>query len=102
MPRSVIVALTVLAFAAAAGAAIFFLTRSPGEPAADTLARYAAAWSRGDDRGAARLTDRPAAALAQLTASRRGLDGASVRATLGGVRQKDDAATATLAVAWEI
>jgi cell division protein FtsI/penicillin-binding protein 2 len=95
--------LSVLTLAAAVGAvAIFFIARSKGEPAADTLARYAAAWSHGDDRGAARLTDRPPAALAQLTASRRGLDGATVRATVGAVQEKDDAASATLAVAWEI
>jgi cell division protein FtsI/penicillin-binding protein 2 len=95
--------LSVLALVVAvAAAAIFFATRSPSEPAADTLARYAAAWSRGDDPGAARLTDRPPAALAQLTASRRGLDRATVRATVGAVREKDDAASATLAVAWEI
>ncbi len=75
---------------------------SHGEPASDTAARYAAAWSRGDDRGAAGLTDRPPAALAQLTASRGGLDGATVRATVGSVEEDDDAATATLAVAWEI
>jgi cell division protein FtsI/penicillin-binding protein 2 len=95
--------LSVLALVVAVvAAAIFFATRSPSEPAADTLARYAAAWSRGDDPGAARLTDRPPAALAQLTASRRGLDRATVRATVGAVREKDAAASATLAVAWEI
>ncbi len=75
---------------------------SHGKPASDTAARYAAAWSRGDDRGAAGLTDRPPAALAQLAASRSGLDGATVRATVGPVREDDDAASATLAVAWEI
>jgi cell division protein FtsI/penicillin-binding protein 2 len=94
--------LIILALPVLAGAVIFIVTRSHGEPAADTLARYAAAWSRADDRGAARETDRPPAALSQLTASRRGLDGATVHATLGAVTEKDDAATATLAVAWEI
>ena len=92
----------VLALLIVAGAVTFVLTRPGPDPADDTLARYAAAWSRGDDRGAARLTDRPAVALAQLSASRRGLDGATVRAAVRSVSEKDDTATATLAVAWEI
>jgi cell division protein FtsI/penicillin-binding protein 2 len=81
---------------------VFFATRSSGDPAADTFARYASAWSRGDDRGAAGLTDQPKAALGQLTASRKGLDGAKVHATVRSVSEQDDAATASLAVAWEI
>ena len=51
---------------------------------------------------AARLTDNPKAALAALQASRKGLDGASVKATVRDVSEKDDAATANVAVAWEI
>src|ERR1700754_3386270 len=82
--------------------AVFFLTRSSPDPAGDTFARYAGAWSRGDDRAAAALTDQPKPAQAQLTASRKGLDGAKVQATVRSVSEKDDAATATLAVAWEI
>ena len=76
--------------------------RASGDPAADAFARYAAPWNRGDDRGAAALTDQAQAAQAQLTASRRGLDGARVRATVRSVSEQDDAATATVAVAWEI
>ena len=99
MSRIVIAAL--IALLSAAGLA-FVLLRADREPTDDTLERYAAAWSRGDDRGAARLTDRPAAALAQLTASRRGLDGATVHATVRTIRRDSDAASATLTVSWEI
>ena len=42
--------------------------------------RYLGAWSRGSDRAAAKLTDEPRAAAAALTAKRRGLDGAKLRA----------------------
>jgi cell division protein FtsI/penicillin-binding protein 2 len=87
---------------AVAAIALFFLTRSGGDPARDAFVGYAAAWSRGDDRGAARLTDNADAAAAALAASRKGLDGASVKATVRSVSEKDDGATATLAVAWEI
>ena len=51
--------------------ALFFVTRSGGDPASDAFVGYAAAWSRGDDRAAARLTDKPKAALEQLQASAR-------------------------------
>src|SRR4051794_6504261 len=72
--------------------ALYFATRSGGDPARDAFVGYTAAWSRGDDRAAARLTDDPRTALAQLQASRKGLDGASVRATVDAVSEKDDAA----------
>jgi cell division protein FtsI/penicillin-binding protein 2 len=87
---------------AVGGVAVYFVTRSGGDPASDTFAAYAAAWSRGDDRAAARLTDNADAAVAQLQASRKGLDDASVKATVRSVTEKDDQATATLAVAWEV
>ena len=44
-----------------------------------------AAWTRGDDRGAAALTSDPRAAAAALAANRRGLDGARARARGDGV-----------------
>src|SRR4051794_39859188 len=92
-----------LTLVAAVGAvALYFATRPGGDPARHAFVGYAAAWSRGDDRAAARLTDNPNTALAQLEASRKGLDGASVKATVDDVSEKDDAAGATLAVAWEI
>src|SRR3954454_24287002 len=82
--------------------ALFFVTRSGGDPANDAFVGYTAAWSRGDDRSAARLTDNPKAALSALQASRKGLDGASVKATVRDVSERDDTATATVAVAWDI
>jgi cell division protein FtsI/penicillin-binding protein 2 len=85
-----------------AAVAVFLLSRSGGDPASDAVAGYAAAWSRGDDRAAARLTDDAKTALAQLQASRKGLDDASVKATVRSVSEKDDQATATLAVVWDI
>ncbi|WP_084285491.1 penicillin-binding transpeptidase domain-containing protein [Solirubrobacter soli] len=82
--------------------ALFFVTRSGGDPARDAFVGYAAAWSRADDRGAARATDDAGAAAAALAASRKGLDGATVKATVRDVTEKDDSATATVSVAWEI
>ena len=58
---------------------IFVITRSDREPAADAAARFAAAWSRGDDAGRrARRTARVGAAR-RSRPPRRGLDGATVR-----------------------
>src|SRR4051794_33062937 len=65
--------------------------------------RYLGVWSGGSDRAAAKLTDQPSAAAAALTASRRGLDGARVRAVLkGDVDAQDGMATAPVAVAWRV
>src|SRR5690242_16269293 len=82
--------------------AVFFVPRSGGDPARDAFVGYTAAWSSGDDRAAARLTSDPSAALAQLQTSRKGLDGATVTAAVRDVSEHGDAATATLAVAWEV
>ena len=72
--------------------------RWPLEPAAAFVER----WSAGDDAAAARLTDDPKAAAAALKANRRGLDGASVEATLGELKESGDAATARLTLRWQI
>jgi cell division protein FtsI/penicillin-binding protein 2 len=64
--------------------------------------RFAAAWTRGDDRGAAALTDRAGAAAEDLVANRRGLDGAKVLATVGTVSEDGDTARAALKVAWDV
>ena len=48
------------------------------------------------------LTDDPKAAAAALRANRRGLDGASLRATLGEVEESGDSATAKLSLRWRI
>ena len=61
-----------------------------------------AAWTRGDDRGAAALTSDPAAAAAALAANRRGLDGARVQATTQDVAKKGDTARATVRLSWNV
>ena len=63
---------------------------------------YARAWSAGADVRAARLTTSPATASRALTASRRGLDGATVRAVLADVKADGETATGTLAVTWQV
>ena len=74
-----------------------------GKPEPDEAAgRFVAAWSRGDDAAAARVTDHPPAATSDLAANRRGLDGATVTARVVGVDEEDDAATARIAVTWEV
>ena len=79
------------------------VTRASEKPGPDEAAgRFVAAWNRGDDAGAARVTDRPAAAAADLTANRRGLDGAAVTARVVGVEEHEDSATARLAIAWDV
>jgi cell division protein FtsI/penicillin-binding protein 2 len=78
-----IAALTlVLVLIGAAGA--FVLARGGDDPARTAMTRYLAAWTQGDDPAAAALTDRPRQALAALRASRAGLDGARVHASLAG------------------
>jgi cell division protein FtsI/penicillin-binding protein 2 len=73
-----------VALLVAAGAGAFLLLRGGEDPARTAVERYLAAWSRGDDRAAAALTDSPRAADAALRASRAGLDGARVRAQPAG------------------
>ena len=95
-----VAALLAAAVAVAGGVAYLVLARGPEpEPAID---RYLAAWSRGDDAGAARATDRPPAARAALEASRAGLDGAKVSARRGSLTRDGDRATAEVRVAWEV
>jgi cell division protein FtsI/penicillin-binding protein 2 len=92
------------ALAIVVGAVAFVVFGGPGKPAGPRTALdpYLAAWARGDDRGAAALTDDPRAATAALTASRRGLDGAHVRASVVDVREHDDAADADVRVSWDV
>jgi len=76
-----------LTLIAAVGAVVLYLaTRSGGNPGRDAFVNYAAARSSGHDHAAARATDDPKTASAQLEASRKGLDGASVKATVQDVR----------------
>jgi cell division protein FtsI/penicillin-binding protein 2 len=97
-----VLAFGALALVAGAAAVIVFVREAepPGPDAA--LDPFVAAWSRGDDRGAAALTDDPSAAAAALAANRRGLDGARVRATVDEVAERDDSARATVRVRWNV
>jgi cell division protein FtsI/penicillin-binding protein 2 len=91
-----------LAVIAVAGVAAWLLTAASKPGPDDAAGRFLAAWTSGDDRGASGITDRPPAALADLQANRRGLDGAKVRATLGTVTENDDTARAAIRVTWEV
>jgi cell division protein FtsI/penicillin-binding protein 2 len=96
------IALGALALVAAAAAVILFV-RGAGPPApSEALDPFVAAWSRGDDRGAAALTSDPAAAAAALTANRRGLDGARLQASTQDVAKQGDTARATLRLRWKV
>jgi cell division protein FtsI/penicillin-binding protein 2 len=69
---------------------------------ADALKDFSTAWSRGDDAGAGKLTERPPVATAALKANRAGLDGAKVTVVPGDVQQKGDTANATLRLTWDV
>jgi cell division protein FtsI/penicillin-binding protein 2 len=68
----------------------------------DTVTAFLAAWSAGDDAGAAALTDDPAQAGEQLVAARTALEPESLSATLGQVRTATDRATAAVDVTWRL
>ena len=72
---------------------------SPPEAAVE---RFAELWSRGEDAAAARLTDQPRMAPAALRASRRGLDGARLRAGILGVEETAEGARGKLRLAWQV
>jgi cell division protein FtsI/penicillin-binding protein 2 len=92
------------ALAVVVGAVAFVVFGGPGKSAGprSALDLYLAAWTRGDDRGAAALTDNPRAAAAALVANRRGLDGARVRTSVGDVREHGDSADADVRVNWDV
>jgi hypothetical protein len=88
-----------------AAAAVAFLAYQAltGEEGPETTATgFVQRWSAGDDAAAARLTDNPRLAAAALRANRRGLDGASLKATLGKLEESEDAASAKLSLRWQI
>jgi len=97
-----VMALAALAVVVAAVAFVVF--GGPGKPPGPRtgLDPYLAAWARGDDRGAAALSDDPRAATAALIANRRGLDGARVQASVVDVREHDNAADADVRVTWDV
>src|SRR5918998_2806237 len=98
--RAAAVAALVIAIVIAAVAA-FALARGGPDPgkAADA---YLAAWSGGEDAGAARATDRPGAARTALEASREGLDGARLPARRTGLEHDGARATARVRVTWKV
>jgi cell division protein FtsI/penicillin-binding protein 2 len=91
-----------LAVAVVGGAAYLLFGAARGPDARDALDRFAAAWTRGDDAAAARVTDLPGPAVAGLRANRRGLDGASVRVAVLDVAEEGDAARGRLRVVWRV
>jgi cell division protein FtsI/penicillin-binding protein 2 len=97
-----VLALGALALVAAAAAVIVLVRGAEPPGPGQALDPFVAAWSRGDDRGAAALTDDPRAAAAALAANRRGLDGARAQATVDEVAQDDDSARATVRVRWNV
>ena len=107
MPRSSPTYARVAALAALAlvvGAVAFVVFGGPGKSPGpgSALDPYLAAWGRGDDRAAAQETDNPRAAATALAASRRGLDGARVRTSVGEVRQDGDSGAAPVRVTWDV
>src|SRR3954467_2150510 len=100
--RAVAVVL-LLACVAAAGAAVYVLfVRDRGPTARSALEAFAAAWSRGDDAGAARATNTPPIALKALRANRAGLDGAKLRASVLSVKERGSGATSRLRLVWSV
>jgi cell division protein FtsI/penicillin-binding protein 2 len=95
-------ALGALTLVAAAAVVIVFVRGSAPPGPGEALDPFVAAWSRGDDRGAAALTSDPGAAAAALAANRRGLDGARVQAVAQDVAQSGDTARATVRVRWNV
>jgi cell division protein FtsI/penicillin-binding protein 2 len=63
---------------------------------------FAAAWSAGDDRRAATLTDDPDAATTLLTSAREELAPAALAVQVGQVRTAADTATASLDLRWDL
>jgi cell division protein FtsI/penicillin-binding protein 2 len=68
----------------------------------EAVQAFAAAWSAGDDRRAATLTDDPAAATALLTSVREELVPVGLVVQVGQVRTAADTATASLDLRWDL
>jgi cell division protein FtsI/penicillin-binding protein 2 len=73
-----------------------------GDGPEEAAQAFAAAWSAGDDAGAARLTDDPAAATALLTSVREALSPVGLAVRVGQVREASDTATASLDLRWDL
>ena len=88
---------TVAVLVAASGCGLF---GDRGPEAAVTA--FLTAWSSGDDRGAAALTDDPAAAAELLVAAREALGGPRLTAELAQVRTATDRAAASVDLSWDL
>ena len=84
-----------------AGAALLVWLLRP-TPAEVALERFVELWIRGDDRGAAQVTDEPRAAATALEANRRGLDGARLEGKVLGVKESARAARGRLRLTWQV
>jgi cell division protein FtsI/penicillin-binding protein 2 len=101
-PRRVAAIVALAAAIALAAGAVAYVVLGRGPEPGPAVDRYLAAWSRGDDAGAARATDRPGPARDALAASRAGLDGARVDARRRSLRRDGDRATAGVRVTWQV
>jgi hypothetical protein len=100
--RARLLAVGALALVAAAAVVILFVRGASPPGPEEAIDPFVAAWTRGDDRGAAALTNDPRAAGAALAANRRGLDGAQLNASVTAVDEGDDTARATVLMRWEV
>ena len=91
------VALLVLLLATVAGCGLI-----GGDGPEEAARAFATAWSGGDDRAAAALTDDPAAATALLTSVRESLAPVGLAVQVGQVRTASDTATASLDLRWDL
>jgi cell division protein FtsI/penicillin-binding protein 2 len=98
--RAAVAVLVPLAVLVAAGFVV--LDGDDERPGAAVVDRYLAAWARGDDAGAAALTDRPGAARRALEANRAGLDGARVGTRVLARRDDERESAARIRVAWDV
>ena len=100
--RAVAVLALLAAVALVGGGAAVLLSAGGGPQAQESVDGFLAAWSRGDDRGAAGWTDDARRAQDELAANRRGLDGAKVSARTLAVTEDGDAARARFEVTWDV
>lgn len=73
-----------------------------GDDPQDTATAFLAAWSAGDDAGAAALTDDPDAAARVLAGTRAALAPLGLRAGLGQLRTAEGGASASVDVTWDL
>ncbi len=100
--RALAIAALLAAVALAGGGAAVVLSADGRPKAEEAVDGFLAAWSRGDDRGAAGWTDDARRAQEELAANRRGLDGAKVSARTLAVSEEGDVARARFEVTWDV